>query len=1216
MFCNLLHLSNRKKRKQALQECKLSGIFRLTAIIPRVVICDYLFNLIISVIYALKTHYYFSRFPIFRWSSTNMIMNSAQNYMRKFCFLMIFLFSNLCALNSGPVPKEVNPNVEIVEDENIEHLSLTDGLSQGTVKCIFQDSKGFLWFGTLNGLNRYDGYGFKIFTNNPENPATISDNNINNIAEDVQGNLWIGTSNGLNKYDSKTETFENFFFDDKTVQNLTQKSLSDSKLFNVLNFNNSSVMEICYNKKLKSDVIWLGVINGLVEFNIYSKKFKIYKPSFFGNDPYLITYITDNGKGDLIISYNYDSKGYVLKFNKKTKEFSFINEINSIFKHDKTENVNKMFIDSREFLWIATNLRILCYNLSTKLFMREYFDFIPENSLISGIFEDNESNMWFTTVGLGLWKADIKKKILYKRLNDPTSNGSISYNALLCGYFDNNNNIWIGSNGLGIDKFNNFSNRFNLVKGGSKNCTIKSIRVFFEDNNGNIWISGYNGLLLYKSHINKLYNLTKNNSEFFFRPKKFTNKKLLNELKLKSDNLGLNYKYPEFLVGTVYTFTNDNYKNDVIWMGFEGNGLYKVYVNDMIYEKIPMDQGEKSIIGGYVFSLLSDSKGNIWCGTERGLNKFTPSKNEYVFYCNNQNNNSISPGNVKVIYSDKKGVIWAGTDIGGLNRYDSKSGTFIRYTFNKGQNCISSNSVLSIYEDRKQRFWIGTNNGLNFMDRESGKFISYTVEDGLPNNTIYGILEDEKGCLWLSTNRGLSRFNPEMKNFYNFSYKDGLQSDEFNTGAYLKTRSGELFFGGVNGFNHFFPSQIFSTTTNSNIVLTDFSIFNKYVKIGEKINNRVLLTQSITETDEIVLNYNENMITLEYALLSYCNPGKIKYKYRLQNFNDKWILTNDRKVTFTNLNPGEYVFSVIGSSNESVWNEKGATVRIIILPPFWQTWWFRSLVAFLVITMIYLLYRLRIRDIRRRQIELEKIVVERTKDLINEKEKTEQLYNKSEQLLLNVLPAPIAQRLKDGETLIADHFESASVVFIDIVDFTTLSAHSKPQDTVRMLNEIFSIFDKISAKFGLEKIKTIGDCYMAAAGVPLPRTDHAEAISLMALEVLETMEKYAYSNDGSQSSVESKKIQFRVGLDCGPTVAGVIGEQKFIYDLWGDMVNTASRMETNGVIGRIQCTERFKEQLEISREDLGISFEERGMVDIKGKGQMMTYLLKNQISRF
>jgi len=252
--------------------------------------------------------------------------------------------------------------------------------------------------------------------------------------------------------------------------------------------------------------------------------------------------------------------------------------------------------------------------------------------------------------------------------------------------------------------------------------------------------------------------------------------------------------------------------------------------------------------------------------------------------------------------------------------------------------------------------------------------------------------------------------------------------------------------------------------------------------------------------------------------------------------------------------------------------------------------------------------------------ELKLEVDEKTKDLRKEKEKTEELYQKTEQLLLNVLPEQIAGRLKQGETPIADHFEEASVIFIDIADFTKLSARSKPQDMVNMLNDIFSIFDKIAAKYGLEKIKTIGDCYMAAAGIPTPRKDHAEAVAKMAIESMEEMKGYRVQGivsgvQGIGSGVsetqnpipDTQEIQFRIGLDCGPIVAGVIGEQKFIYDLWGDMVNTASRMETHGVIGKIQCTERFKNKLSESYH-----LEERGEIEIKGKGKMKTFFLMNK----
>jgi class 3 adenylate cyclase/HAMP domain-containing protein len=245
-------------------------------------------------------------------------------------------------------------------------------------------------------------------------------------------------------------------------------------------------------------------------------------------------------------------------------------------------------------------------------------------------------------------------------------------------------------------------------------------------------------------------------------------------------------------------------------------------------------------------------------------------------------------------------------------------------------------------------------------------------------------------------------------------------------------------------------------------------------------------------------------------------------------------------------------------------------------------------------------------EINKMNEELEEKVNIRTLELKKAQKKTQELLNISDQLLLNILPEPIAGRLKNGEKNIADHYEDASVIFIDIVDFTKLSDKSTPQKMVTLLNDVFSTFDKLSSIYGLEKIKTIGDCYMAAAGIPIPRADHAHVISLMALDVMECMKDYK-TEDGHE-------IKFRIGLDCGPIVAGVIGEQKFIYDLWGDMVNTASRMETHGVIGRIQCTERFKSKIESCQQQKGsiseVLFEERGEIEIKGKGKMKTFFIK------
>ena len=316
----------------------------------------------------------------------------------------------------------------------------------------------------------------------------------------------------------------------------------------------------------------------------------------------------------------------------------------------------------------------------------------------------------------------------------------------------------------------------------------------------------------------------------------------------------------------------------------------------------------------------------------------------------------MSHNSVLSIYEDPDEigkVLWIGTNGGGLNRFDRDTETFIHYQGDPNKpNSLSHNSVFSIYEDKAGILWIGTfGGGLNKFDRDTETFIHFTEKDGLQNDVIYGILPDTGGNLWLSTNKGLSKFNPQTETFRNYDVNDGLQSNEFNVGAYCKSKSGEMFFGGINGFNRFHPDSVKDNPHIPPIILTAFKKFNKIVKFDK----------AIFEIDEIELSYKDNFFSFEFAALDYTNPEKNQYAYKLEGFNEDWIFCgNTRNATYTNLDPGAYIFRVKGSNNDGIWNEAGVSVKIIITPPFWKTWSFITLsgVSFILIGLV--VYRRRV----------------------------------------------------------------------------------------------------------------------------------------------------------------------------------------------------------------------------------------------------------------
>jgi len=339
----------------------------------------------------------------------------------------------------------------------------------------------------------------------------------------------------------------------------------------------------------------------------------------------------------------------------------------------------------------------------------------------------------------------------------------------------------------------------------------------------------------------------------------------------------------------------------------------------------------------------------------------------------------LSNERVISLHEDKEGTLWIGTYIG-LNKFDSGSGTFVRYLNDPSDpNSLSDNRIWSIYEDEKGYLWLGTNGGLNKFDKTTGKFIHYTEKDGLPNNVVYGILNDRDENLWLSTNKGIAKFDIKTESFINYDVRDGLQGNEFNPGAYYRTRDGKLYFGGENGLNSFYPQRIKNNPHIPPIVLTGF----------KKFNNSVVLDTTISEINSLNLSYRENFFAFEFAALDFTFPEKNSYAYKLEGFDTEWIMSGNRRyASYTNLDGGDYVFRVKGSNNDGVWNHEGRSINIYISPPFWQTWWFKIVSAIFTLVLLLGTYKYRINRMREQQAKLETSVNEKTKEL---KEKYDRL---------------------------------------------------------------------------------------------------------------------------------------------------------------------------------------------------------------------------------
>lgn len=804
------------------------------------------------------------------------------------------------------------PSLISAQEIKFKHITIEDGLSQSVVNCILQDRRGFLWFGTQDGLNVYDGYEFTIYRNDPQDLSSLSDNFVQCLYEDLNGNLWIGTlGGGLNLFETKTKKFEHFKNDPQN-----QASLSDNY-----------VQSICQGNDGR---LWVGTRGGgLNLFDAATKEFKCYK-----NDPSNPSTLSDN-------------------------------------------NVRHIHKDHKGHLWIGTRDGGLNY-FDSKTHTFEHYKKDPKDPKalssngIWSLYEDKSGRFWIATDGGGLDLFDTKTRTFEHHKNDPRDPRSISSDVVYTICEDRSGQLWIGTR-TGMDVLEEKTKSFRHFKNDRQNLSsISNNRILsiYEDRTGRLWIGTYGGLNLLDTRTKpfEYYQSDPENPIALSHPSVMSIYKDRSErLWIGTDGGGLNLfdakkrvfkhykndtKDPSSLSNnSVWSVCED--RSGRLWIGTYGGGLNLFNTKTQTFECYQNDpKNSLSLSYNYVYSIYEDRSGRLWIGTRRGLNLFDAGSKSFERFENDPKNPlSLSHNSVRSILEDRSGRLWVGTGGGGLNLYDGKTRTFERYKHDpNNSNSLSHNTVMCVCEDRAGRLWIGTSGGgLNLFDYRTKTFRVFREKDGLANDVIYGILEDDQGGLWLSTNKGLSRFTPPLDSplegrnggvFRNYDVTDGLQSNEFNQGSFHKSIDGRMYFGGIHGFNVFHPDSIKDDPYLPPIVLTRLEIFNKPIEVG-KNQNGFVLPVSITESDELILSHEESVFTLEFAALEFALSQKNKYAYKLEGFDKDWNLTDAKRriATYTNLDPGTYIFRLKGTNHDGIWNEEGRTLKIIITPPWWKTWW-------------------------------------------------------------------------------------------------------------------------------------------------------------------------------------------------------------------------------------------------------------------------------------
>lgn len=802
------------------------------------------------------------------------------------------------------------------------HLDVNQGLSNGQVKTFLKDSRGFLWIGTISGLNRFDGNTLKIFRNDPRDTTTLLDNDIFKIHEDPSGRIWVYTYAGMCVYDPATEKFTR-----NVYRVLRDYNLPEGFLSGIL--------------KDREGNFWFLHNTGRLYKYIPSQKKTIpvvqhdTDTTFAHSNPILSVV-----EGDQCL-WLLHRNGILEKLDVQSLRVQYRNL--AFYQQNKNENAEySLTADADGDLWIyLVNTNKGVYHVKTSEMKIYHFN---KNSspvhlntdIVRGVVQDNKGLIWIATDHGGVNIINKKDFSVHYILHNTEDERSLSQNSIQTMYKDYDGFIWIGTYKRGANYYHENVIRFRLFRHSTSNTNslpFNDINCFTEDDEGNIWIGTNGGGLIKYDRKNERF------TQYLHEPG-------------NANSIGSNVIVSMFF---------DSYKK--LWIGTYYGGLNSFDGRNFTRYRHSADP--KSISDDNIWEIFEDSQRQLWIGTlKSGIDVFDRTTKTFRHYPPIQFHldSSVHSTYIPAIVEDTEKNIWIGTGYG-VDFYNRKTRKFTHYLNDVNDpKSLGHNNVFSILDDRKGTIWFGTREGLNLFDKKTKTFRSLREEDGLPHNTVLTLLQDNSGNLWLSTPVGLSNLILTRKpdgtitsfRFKNYDESDGLQAKSFNEGAAYKTSKGELIFGGANGFNLFKPEEIVLNDKKPVVRFTGLQIFNKEVKIGEKIKGSVILDKSITLTPEIRLAHSDNVFSIEFTSLNFFLPEKSRYKYKLEGFNKEWLATdgNSRRVTFTNLDPGEYILRVKASNNDGIWNDEGTSMKIVILPPFWKTKTAFVIYIFLVMTAL------------------------------------------------------------------------------------------------------------------------------------------------------------------------------------------------------------------------------------------------------------------------
>lgn len=1013
------------------------------------------------------------------------------------------------------------------------NYTIRDGLSQSSVTCVIQDRQNALWIGTQDGLNRFDGRSFEVFVAD-ETPG-LESSYITCSAIDKKGDIWFGTNNGLTKYDIREERFVTFFPNKSHVLQIENLAIDDE------------------------GAIWIASSeSGLYRFDAQKGHFSNFSNTLQVkrlNNVHLL-----NGNQLLLYSEN---DGLFL-FHTKTGTWR---SIPLLTERKELININSFYTDDEGQLLVSTNSGV--YRLFPESgVLRPFFPKLTErygSQNINAVVKYG-NDLWFiASNGNGLFTR-ISDGSIEHHTEDIFQKHALQFNEINLIYKDHSGLIWLGTQ-RGLSSFNPLNKGF-LGVGPSGN-TEKGLPT------ASVWsfTESPSERYLFVGTDKGVSRLDKESGLFSQYHRNGNNRK---DVKGETSVLSIlpisDYR---LLVGCA-------------------DGLFELLIgqNEYTFKPVRLKSDGSSSLHNRVYGIVHYRDSRYFCATKDGALLYDASngRTERFEHDPKDISNTISKGICRMVYKDKNGRIWFATSTGGLNILSDYKGKIqIRpYEYNSFIRRVSKDYITSMYQDHSGNFWLGTfGSGLLFWNEKTKEGRIYSKAQGLPNEVIYGILPDQGGKLWLSTNKGIAAFDLKTRSSKNYTETDGLLSNEFNLGAYMKSGDGHLYFGGIYGYNFFKPELLHAEEKDIALIFSGFKLEKEWLSV---ISEGSPLKLPVFETKELNLNYRQRSFTLRFQPSDLSNPEQLQYKYKLEGSDeDEIMIGNVNEIHFNSLSSGSYVLKVYARLGEGPWSKRPAVMQIHIAYPFWKTWWFLSILAILVAISVRIFVRKRMDSAHREQIRLEIKVRERTKEIQKQNEKIEAQRKKieeernkvmeqqrlleiekekTERLLKNVIPESTAEELKKKGRASARAYKMVSVLFTDFVGFTRISDKMNPSDLVKKLDIYFTKFDEIIVRNNLEKIKTIGDAYMCAGGVPVRNKTNPIDTCLAALQI----QAYMVENCKESQSIGEECWELRLGINTGEVTAGVIGSERLAFDIWGSTVNQAQRMEMLGEPGKVTIT--------------------------------------------